>query len=258
MSLQKIPHDVMKYRNNPVELLDISKRNRIGSEYALTANTKLLITGAGENNSTTILDSTGKTITRAGDTKISTTQSIIGGSSIYFDGTGDYLSLADSADWDFGSGDFTIDFWVRFTSLPVHTAKAFIYNHRYDGSNLVEVSILNTSGTYYCVLDVYSGGSYTLNVTKQVSLSVDTWYHISLVRNGTSISFFIGGIIAGTSTTTSVTLPNIASTVNIGRWAGDGLYLNGYLSHLRITKGQALWTSNFTPPKYISNNYIGA
>ena len=77
--------------------------------------TKLLLHNNSNDSSTSFIDSsgTGKAVTANGDAKISASQSKFGGSSALFDGTGDYLSLADSDDWNFGSGDFTIDGWFR-------------------------------------------------------------------------------------------------------------------------------------------------
>ena len=59
-----------------------------------------------------------KIVTANGNARITTGQSEFGGASGLFDGSGDYLSTPDSADWYFGTGDFTIDFWVRFNALP--------------------------------------------------------------------------------------------------------------------------------------------
>jgi hypothetical protein len=76
----------------------------------------------GADNSTTFTDSspTAHTVTRSGDAKISTTQSQFGGASAYFDGTGDYLTVANSEAFNFGSGDFTIDCWIRPAAVSAH------------------------------------------------------------------------------------------------------------------------------------------
>jgi hypothetical protein len=260
MSLQRIPHDATKYRNNPVELLDISKRNRIGSEYALTANTKLLITGTGENNSTTILDSTGKTVTRYGDTKISTAQSIIGGSSIYFDGTGDYLTLADSADWDFGTGNLTIDFWWYATSAPTYSSLiGQYYNNCIAGT--FELYTTSAANTYKIELNMQNSTWPDYLLISQTAYSPNTWNHFAIVRESTtSIKLYHNGIVNHSLTIPSgLQLNNTgAIPLTVGAQTSGLNPIFGYLSHLRITKGQALWTANFTPPKFISDNYIGA
>ena len=71
----------------------------------------------GQASSTTFLDAaTGKVASSTGNAAVDTAQSKFGGASGKFDGTGDYLSLADSNDWNFGSGAFTMDSWVRFNA----------------------------------------------------------------------------------------------------------------------------------------------
>ena len=77
------------------------------------ANVSLLLHGDGANNSTTFTDSSSNnfTLSRVGDVKISTTQSKFGGSSIFFDGAGDYLTLANNSVFTFPSS-FTVEAWV--------------------------------------------------------------------------------------------------------------------------------------------------
>lgn len=255
--MQRIPHDATKYRNNPVELVNIANRQRIG--WLLDPYTKLLIPGNGANGSTAITDLTGKALTVIGNTNISTSQSIIGGSSIYFDGSGGYLSLADSDDWDFGSGDFTVDFWsfIPNASSP-------------DWPCIMEIGITNNSieivqhvsGLLYGLAIKISGTWYK----SLVALSSNTWQHLCFVRNGNNLKIFISGTQVGS--TFNVTGVSVSSSGIITIGKNDSInsfddYFNGYLSHIRISKGIARWTSNFTPPSKISdyyqmNNYIGA
>lgn len=258
--MQRIPHDATKYRNNPVELMNIANRQRIG--WLLDPYTKLLIPGNGTNGSTTITDLTGKTVTVSGNTNISTAQSIIGGSSIYFDGTGDYLSLADSADWDFGTGAFTIDFWMRYSSkASAETILGIVQ----DENNVLLVRFPSDSNNFNLL--VVTGGSATLNFSVLHSMIADTWYHIAVVRgwaSGTNnFAITVNGSSIG-STTTSLTVPNYSGSLYIGQDVGNNnAAFHGYLSYIRISKDIARWTSNFTPPSKLSdycqmNNYIGA
>ena len=82
------------------------------------ADVSLLLHGDGANNSTTFTDSSSNnfTLSRVGDVKISTTESKFGGSSIFFDGTGDYLTLANNSDFNFPN-DFTVEAWVYPTAI---------------------------------------------------------------------------------------------------------------------------------------------
>lgn len=257
MSLQKIPHDTTKYRNNPIELLNISNRNRIGiaSDYAVTANTKLLINGTGENNSTNITDVTGKTVTRYGDTKISTAQSIIGGSSIYFDGTGDYLSLADSADFDILTNTaYTIDFWMYPNDL---TSPQFLIEASSGDATNRWVIILDTSGLFGTSNIMIGHFNSGIVGTPKTNLTISAWNHVAFVREtNNNWTVYINGVSKATASYSTSIAPS--ANMCIGAYNnGNAYFFNGYFSHLRITQGQALWTSNFTPPKYSSHNYIG-
>ena len=99
------------------------------------SNTKLLIHSNTTNADTTFTDSSASshTVTRNGDTYHSTFRKKFGTTSIIFDGTGDYLSVADHADWNFGGGAFTIDFWIYVVSLPA--VRMGLFQQREDGIN---------------------------------------------------------------------------------------------------------------------------
>src|SRR5690554_1699309 len=84
------------------------------------ASVVLLLHGDGTDGSTTITDNSGSahSPTVNGNSQIDTAESQFGGASVLFDGSGDYLEYADSADWDFGTGDFTVEFWMRRNAWP--------------------------------------------------------------------------------------------------------------------------------------------
>ena len=87
---------------------------------SIDSNTKLLLHFNEADGSTSISDSSpsGHSVSNAGNVQTDDAQGMFSTNSSLFDGTGDYWSVADSADWDFGTGDFTIDFWVRHSILP--------------------------------------------------------------------------------------------------------------------------------------------
>lgn len=208
---------------------------------SLDASQKLLLHMNGTDGSTTFTDSSSsaKTITANGDAQIDTAQSKFGGASGLFDGTGDYLSVADSEDWYFGTGDFTIDFWVRFNGTP--SASGFLGQH-VDSSNFWTLSY-GTTGIH---LLAWSGGVLQFSHIWTWTPSADTWYHIAAVRNGTNFYAFIDGTSLGTKTGSNP-MPDITAALTI---ADNISYnsLNGWMDELRILKGTAAWTSNFTPP----------
>ena len=204
------------------------------------ANTVLLLHGDGTNTTqnNTFIDSSGtpKTITRAGNTTQGSFSPFVGqGGSIYFDGTGDYLSVPSNAALQMGSSDFTIEGWIYINS---QSSFAF-YDQRTATSQFVPT--LYVSGG---VIRYYVNGT---NVIIGDTLITNTWYHIALTRSGTSTNLFVNGIKSGSTYTDSNNY--LSNRVVIGIF-GDGTAgnLNGYISNLRITKGIALYTANFTPP----------
>ena len=92
---------------------------------------------------------------------------------MYFDGNGDYLSFADHADWTFGTDDFTVEFWVRFSST---SGTQFLLSSTADVSGFLRFS-WNDSSSYWHWYN-YTTGSQTFADT----ISADTWYHIAFVR----------------------------------------------------------------------------
>jgi len=196
--------------------------------------------------------------TAYGDAQIDTAQSKFGGASGLFDGTGDYLSVPDSDDWYFGTGDFTIDFWVRFNALPSVSYRSSIYSQWQDANNLFLADLLNNAGTYQWTMKLVSGGSSLFEFQyNAVSLATNTWYHGAYVRSGTTFYVFQNGNLITTGTS-AASIPDFSATVQIGRlYTYDVHALNGWLDEFRISKGVARWTSNFTPPTsaYTTNSY---
>lgn len=210
----------------------------------IDSSTTLLLHWDWANNSTTFTDSesTPKTVSVVGDTKISTTQTKFGGSSMYFDWAWDYLTLPNSSDWDFGSWDYTIDFWYYPISYSADTwwwYRRLLSNYDSSGNGF-DISH-NINGT----ISINRQTSNILNSSSVISTWV--WNHISLVRFNGSLSLFINGVQNWVVTDTA----NYSSTLNlfIGRLGyADIWYLNWYLDELRISKWVARWTGNFTPP----------
>lgn len=157
----------------------------------------------------------------------------------YFDGNTDWLSLDDSAAWDFGTGDFTIECWV----YPQSSAndQAYISNYQNSGSGWLLGT--DSSGTRFSWGDT----SIFSNATRP---TLNQWSHLAVSRSGTSLRVFLNGTQLGSTVTNSTSLTNNAG-IRIGRLADGGLaiwYFTGYLSNLRVVKGTAVYTANFTPP----------
>ena len=183
--------------------------------------------------------------------QISTAQSKFGGSSMLFDGSNDYLSVGGS-EWNsnLNSGDFTVEFWIRFNAVGTN----YIISN-YSGSNGWGVAMWSGGGgTNYLDGFWYDGSwkyiQYDVGGSSQYTTpSTDTWYHVAFVRDGNDWSLYLNGTAEGTRTGLSGSITSSGNNgLDIGRRFSGAYFTDGYIDDLRITKGLARYTSNFTPP----------
>ena len=205
------------------------------------SNVSLLLHLDGSNNSTTFTDSSSNafTVTPSGNTVISTAQSKFGGASALFDGSGDYLDVAGSSTFQF-PGDFTVECYVRPSLITLNRTIIEI------GTYLNGILLRSAAEEYFDYVYV-NGASPAFNFSGR--LNKDVWSHIALTRVDTAVRYFINGIQVGPPFTVSGTLNSTSAALRIGRntHANTDDY-NGYIDELRITKGFARYTANFTPP----------
>lgn len=176
-----------------------------------------------------------------GNAQVSTSVKKFGTGSIAFDGTGDYLkSNADTSLYTFGTGDFTIEMW-------------FYLNNIVDNKYLIDFRPTSTNGAYPAIYIADSSLYYYTNTTQAISatsaLSATTWYHVAVCRSGTSTKMFLNGTQVGSTYSDSTNYLCDTNRPFIGI-ASRSLSneMNGYIDDLRITKGYARYTANFTPP----------
>lgn len=230
--------DSFEYSGSPaVRPSDFQELNLLGGVYSGSGDW-LDQSGKGNNGVTTL------TVTTTAEEPFS------GAGSVQFDGTGDYLDVSDPDDFDF-DGDFTVEFYVYFDTV----------NSRNDtigsGNNSVYLGA-NKSGwiaSYYTLsgskwhFSYQSDESWIFEYTFAFTSVADTWYHVAFTRSGSDIRCFVDGVQQGSTQTSSATLTSSEGLVRVGGGGGStSLLLNGNLSNVRIVKGAALYTSNFTPP----------
>jgi hypothetical protein len=165
-----------------------------------------------------------------------------------FDGIGDFVYSANNIDFNFGSGDFTIDFWcfpLRFSpdvdtlltidKATLHTKNNYGIDIVIDSNCYVYSYVSNGTSEWYC-------GSSGESIK-------DKWSHIALVRSGNNILYFINGSLNQTTIITGSINFDLNFSLNIGTRTGGSVDpYNGYIDELRISKGIARWTSNFPVP----------
>ena len=208
--------------------------------------TSLLMHFNGTNGSTTMTDNSKNNITATATNgaSISTAQSKFGGTSLLLDGTNDYVSVTNSTDFDFGVGDFTIEYWEYRTlsghQSPILSRHANIYGPYligwYDSSVAFLSLYMSSNGSSWDIASGVSMGVITTNV----------WTHYAVTRQGNTFRTFQNGIQISTFTS-AATFPAGVGPLQIGRYEGTYYFKGGYIDELRITKGVARYTSNFTP-----------
>lgn len=213
--------------------------------------TKLLLHCEGADASTSFVDSSfnGRVVTPAGNAQIDTAQSKFGISSALFDGTTDYLSIADNDDFDFGAEDFTIDFWIKVNSF---STAGIIVKRATSGTTSGYTLLMGSDGA----LNLYissNGSTWDIASAKSCGvISGSGWHHVAIVRFASTFYTFFDGSQVSTWAS-SLSIINTTNPLLIGSEA-DGYSFNGWLDEIRITKGKARWITNFTPP---SSQYGG-
>jgi hypothetical protein len=196
-----------------------------------------------------IFDSTAKNVLETvGNAQVSTTQAKWGTTSMAFDGTGDYLSIPYSVTGDLGgTTQLTIEFWVYMNSLAARGTVAA----RNNGSTAAGSQFdLNIETTGQINIAFYTG-STTITINSATAIiTTGSWIHVALSKDGSgNYKIFVNGTQSGTTVTntSSINSPTIPMTIGAQNTSGS-VSLNGYIDDLRITRGLARYTANFTAP----------
>jgi hypothetical protein len=227
-----------------------------GSDSDLDSYTKLCLHFDGIDAATAYSDPIQGALTFVGTAQLDTAQKVFGTASLLLDGNSDYITLPDSEDWNFGAGDFTVDLRAMFSSVTAEISgiasnaicsKWVDINNRfhfiwYDDNNTIQFHYVNAG---------IVKASYLWNWTP----TIDTFYHIALVRDGSNLYCFVNGtkltinaVITPISSSTS--FDSISAPFEIGRryHSAATRYMNGWIDEFRVSKGIARWTADFTPP----------
>jgi hypothetical protein len=181
-----------------------------------------------------------------GNAQISTSVVKYGTGSLAFDGTGDSLLSTGTQNAVFGTGDFTVEMWIYpNTTSPTYQG---VIDTRPSGGASTNAFLVYITSASSGTLFYYSAGTHILSYSP---ISTSTWTHIAVTRSSGSLRLFINGTISGSavSNTTNLTQTGII----IGN-TFDGYGLNGNIDDIRITKGYARYTANFTPPSQAFSN----
>lgn len=205
------------------------------------ANVVALLHLDGANGSTTFTDQKAHTFTGGGGAALSTAQQKFGSASLLLNGTTQYIQSATSADWDMGDGDFTLEGWVRPAIAVAARMEIFERWNVYG----IGMQIMGTGFLRAFATNVTSGNVFVGPGT--VTVTHNAWHHVASVRDGTTLRLFLDGVSQGTATFIGA-IPSVTKTMSIGYDAFNVRHFNGSIDEVRITKGIARYTTNFTPP----------
>ena len=210
-------------------------------------NTTLLLTAVGASDNSNVTDSStnNHTVTTTGDAVSGTFSPYRhGGYSMYFNGIFDQLNIASHESLGFGTGDFTIEFWTQWGGTFSSASGGAMVDLRSAVDASATVIYLSTASTGGKIT-FYDGPANT-EISTGIAITKE-WTHIALARESGVWRIFINGTLRASRTSST----NLGSSqpIRIGQGInGWTTAYDGHISDLRIVKGTAIYTSNFTPP----------
>lgn len=195
------------------------------------------------DGSTDIVDAKGRTLTRSGDTQIDTS---LGYPTVFYDGVGDRLVAAASEDFNFGTGDFTVEAFLNTTQSTGTYIAAICINHNamgYWGLRVRHVGLPKVGFTY-------NDGAAWRDINSNVSISDGALHHIAVTRASLVFRVFVDGVLVLTNSSLTSAVGTSSYGLSLGYNHADNLYFAGHQAVARITKGVARYIAAFIPPVY--------
>jgi len=166
---------------------------------------------------------------------------------VAFDGTGDELSVANSSDFDFGSGEFTIEAFFRTTNVSSQNGIVNVWGYSSNRRSWILQIDNSTAGPVEFVVST-DGTSGTNTLISGGSVALNKWHHVAAVRTSNTLKLFLDGIEVASTSFSGTIYSNSTDPLYIGSVFGATDYMVGQISNVRVIKGTALYTSRFTPP----------
>lgn len=218
------------------------------------SNVLALLHMDGANSGTSFLDSSSfnRTVT-ATSVVTNTTRPRFGSASAFFDGSSDVLTLPDSANWDFGLDDVTVEMWIKPTNV---SGIKHLFGRYSSPAGMV---LQQRNAKLHLLVGISgNGGAWSLDAPATVdSLTADKWSHVVMQRRSGAFRLYCDGLVVlDSATLTGAPLEGaIGQTLRIGNNSFSDQAFAGYIDELRITRGVARYPNPFTPPETSFSNF---
>ena len=196
------------------------------------------------------------TWTFAATAHIEADQKRYGSTSLFVDGNSDYLVSSNAGtSFDFGTGDFTIEASIRFTSLPSTTGTPMVIVGN-DFPSPLRALVLYVTTANKLVWGYSTNGTTKTEVAPASAsfVATDTWYDVAVSRVSNVIYLFVDGALVHSEDEGSQDYrDNGAQSMRIGSmpYSNFEYYFNGYIDEVRFTKGVGRWTTTYTPEQFL-------
>ncbi|MEF2176122.1 MAG: LamG domain-containing protein [Candidatus Absconditabacteria bacterium] len=185
-----------------------------------------------------ITDVIGNSVTKYGGLSHSNTTYKFGSGSLQFDGSDDYITVANNDNFNIGNSDFTIDFWIKTTSV----AQDYILSRSALGSYLdfaVDIGGASSPGKIRLLASNSNDNDYCINMMSSTTINDNQWHHVAMIREGTIAYLYIDGVQRGTDTTATCNINVSTSNLYIGKdnhIPDYNRYVNGFIDEFRFSK----------------------
>ena len=169
-----------------------------------------------------------------------------------FDGSGDYLSVPNSSDYSFGSGDFTVEGWFNLDSTT-SAAQTIISVWDYDNAQRSWQIEAASNGTISLSVSP-DGTNSTTAGGANITANAGKWTHFAGIREGNTLKLYINGTLKTSASYSGSIYDNTDDNLFIGILNGSANPVNGQISNIRVVKGTAVYTENFVPPSAALTN----
>lgn len=206
------------------------------------ASVSLLLHMDGSDGSTTFTDSSSNalTVTANGNAQISTANPKLGTGSLLLDGTGDYLSVT-SAGFGFGTGDFTIEAWIKIESLPININTIAARGSSFGASSTWRLHLSSSGNIFF--------RSFNVHTATWAGATIGVWHHIAVTRNSGFIRIYANGSRLIESAESSGNTIGSTGAIGVGAYADGSNAFAGEIDEFRVTKGVARYTgATYTIP----------